>query len=213
MVGTDYTHIWDCCCDHGYLGMALLTDQHADCIHFVDVVPELIDTLNTRLQQHFPTAAWQTHCLDVAQLPLQQYPGRHLVIIAGVGGELMTHFVDQIHRRHPHAEIDFLLCPVHHTFTLREQLIQHGFKRIREVLVQDKQHHYEVLLVAGPSNAHPGLPSVSAAGDHIWHTDNPAQARIAEQYLQRTLNHYLRIQEGAQKDVQHIIDAYCAITL
>ncbi|PSL11721.1 tRNA (adenine22-N1)-methyltransferase [Marinobacterium halophilum] len=211
MAEAGYTHIWDCCCDHGYLGAALLTEQRTACIHFVDVVPELIDALDTRLRQHYPTSLWQTHCMDMAQLPLEDHSGKHLVIIAGVGGELMTDCVDQIHRRHPHADIDYLLCPVYHPFRLRQLLIRHDFKRIEEALVQDKQRFYEILLVTGSAQADPTLPSVSTAGDHIWHADTPAQTRIAEQYLRRTLNHYQRVQQGRQKDVQHIIDAYRAV--
>ncbi|MDX2422429.1 MAG: SAM-dependent methyltransferase, partial [Amphritea sp.] len=36
LVAPGYTHIWDCCCDHGLLGAALLA-RHSDAqIHFVD---------------------------------------------------------------------------------------------------------------------------------------------------------------------------------
>lgn len=58
MVTSDYTHIWDCCCDHGFLGAALLSRQAAMNIHFVDIVPELMDKLEKNctnfIQGHIP---------------------------------------------------------------------------------------------------------------------------------------------------------------
>ncbi|HSC68256.1 MAG TPA: SAM-dependent methyltransferase, partial [Cellvibrio sp.] len=45
MVTANYDHIWDCCCDHGLLGAALLARKAAPHIHFVDIVPELMRKL------------------------------------------------------------------------------------------------------------------------------------------------------------------------
>ncbi len=129
MVTSDYTHIWDCCCDHGLLGSALLSRLAAPNIHFVDIVPELTNKLENKLQRFYPDSPskWKIHCLDVAALPIEQYEGRNLVIVAGVGGDLITQFVNAIHQSHSATNIDFLLCPVHHQFTLRQQLIQLDF--------------------------------------------------------------------------------------
>ncbi|HTG55937.1 MAG TPA: SAM-dependent methyltransferase, partial [Niabella sp.] len=56
-MGAGYTHIWDCCCDHGLLGAALLSRQAAAHIHFVDIVPELMHELKNKLQRFFPADA------------------------------------------------------------------------------------------------------------------------------------------------------------
>ena len=53
MVTSDYTHIWDCCCDHGFLGASLLSRQAAPNIHFVDIVPELMTKIESKLQQFY----------------------------------------------------------------------------------------------------------------------------------------------------------------
>lgn len=45
MVKHGYDHIWDCCCDHGFLGASLLEREAAAHIHFVDIVPELINNV------------------------------------------------------------------------------------------------------------------------------------------------------------------------
>lgn len=223
MVSAGYTHIWDCCCDHGLLGAALLSRQAAAHIHFVDIVPELMHELKNKLQRFFPADAltankninsqWHIHCLNVALLTLDRAAGKQLVIIAGVGGDLMTDFIEAICKRHPALAIDFLLCPVHHNFTLRQQLIKHGFGLQREVLIEENQRLYEILLVTkNPNKKAPSTP-VGPVGDQLWHCANTEQVAIARQYLQKTIAHYQRMQLRPNVDVQHIIDAYTAVNI
>jgi len=74
MVIENYDHIWDCCCDHGLLGAALLARQAAPHIHFVDIVAELMNELEKKLNRFFPVdsgsaSQWQAHCMDVSALP------------------------------------------------------------------------------------------------------------------------------------------------
>ena len=207
MVTADYTHIWDCCCDHGFLGASLLSRQAAQNIHFVDIVPELITSVESKLQQfyqHSP-ATWQTHCLDVAKLPLQQYQGKHLIIIAGVGGDLMSQFINDIHRKNPQLNIDFLLCPVNQQYTVRQKLIALKFSLKNERLVEDKNRYYEVMLVSSTIDIN---SPISAVGHDIWHSVNVTQARAVKQYLEKTLDHYRRIQQGCTENVDDIINAY-----
>ena len=229
MVPATYDHIWDCCCDHGLLGAALLARQAAAYIHFVDVVPELMRQLENKLVQFFPAnsqsnsqsiaqlnsqsisrARWQVHCMDVSALPLQNFSGKHLVIIAGVGGDLMTEFVRAIYQQHPNIEIDFLLCPVHHQFTLRQQLIQYDFSLLTEVLMVENQRFYEILFV---SSRQKSCAPISPVGSLMWQTNTPEQLTIAVDYLSKTLAHYQRMQLSRDADVQSIIDAYSAVNI
>ena len=211
MVTPDYTHIWDCCCDHGFLGASLLSRQAAQNIHFVDIVPELITSVESKLQQfyqHSP-ATWQTHCLDVAKLPLQQYQGKHLIIIAGVGGDLMSQFIHDIHRKNPHLNIDFLLCPVNQQYAVRQKLIALKFSLNNEVLVEDNSRCYEVILVSSKSDINKPISSI---GQDIWQSITTKQANTVKLYLEKTLNHYRRIQQGCTEDVDDIINAYLSKT-
>lgn len=215
MVTAKYDHIWDCCCDHGLLGAALLSSNTAPHIHFVDIVPELMHELENKLQRFYPehskpesNAQWQVHCMDVTALPLQELSGTHLVIIAGVGGDLMTELVEAIHQNNPSADIDFLLCPVHHQFTLRQQLIQLDFSLKTETLITENQRFYEIILVSTIKNPH---AKISPIGNLIWQSNTPEQAKIAADYLKKTLEHYKRMQLNCDADVRQIIDAYSAM--
>lgn len=212
MVASDYTHIWDCCCDHGFLGTALLSRPVRSQVHFVDIVPELIADLDIRLPllNSDSETHWQTHCLDVAQLPLNEYEGKQLIIIAGIGGDLVIQFIETIQQSHPDLDIDFLLCPVYHQFALRQKLIELDFSLKDEALVEDKQHFYEVILVSSETDT---SAPVNSVGDKIWQSSSADQKQIANTYLNNTLNHYQRIQKGKGAGVNNIIEAYCAIIL
>ena len=215
MVTSNYTHIWDCCCDHGLLGTALLSRLAAPYIHFVDIVPDLMKELENKLQRFYPNSPskWQIHCLDVEALPIEQYEGKNLVIIAGVGGDLTTQFVNAIHQNHSTTNVDFLLCPVHHQFTLRQQLIQLEFSLKNEVLVEENQRFYEILLVSSPGNTDDKQTKISPVGELIWQANSTEQSRITMNYLSKTLEHYQKKQWSNNADIQHIIDAYRSVTI
>lgn len=210
MVTSGYAHIWDCCCDHGFLGIQLLSRQITPNLHFVDIVPSLMTLIESKLQRFFSDSPchWQTHCLDVAKLPLDQYSGKHLIIIAGVGGDLMIQFIKVIHRNYPDLELDFLLCPVHHQFALRQELIELQFSLKQEALVEDNRRFYEIIHVSSAKNTGKAISSV---GEDIWQPTTPAQIEVTSQYLKKTLNHYQRIQQGNTVNVESIIDAYRAL--
>ena len=206
MVNSPYQHIWDCCCDHGLLGASLLTRQAAPNIYFVDIVAELINELEHKLKQFYSDSpvAWSTLCLDVTQIPLSQYEGKQLVIIAGVGGDLMTELVEGIVSNNPNTDIDFLLCPVHHQFTLRKKLIELDFSLKAELLIEENKRFYEIISVSSTTKN----KKVSLVGDKIWQADSLKQAAIIKRYFDKTLSHYQRIQSGKTSNVQNIIDAY-----
>jgi len=214
MVTSDYTHIWDCCCDHGLLGAALLKRHVAPHIHFVDVVPQLMSELEKKLQRFYlnSSLSWQIHCLDVEALPLEQYEGKSIVIIAGVGGDLITQFVTAIHQSHSTTPIDFLLCPVYQQFTLRQRLIELDFSLKDEVLIEENRRLYEIILVSSPAKTDDKPAKVSPVGELIWQTNTDEQSKVATDYLNQTLNHFQMMQRGGDYDVQHIIDAYRSVT-
>lgn len=220
MVTAGYDHIWDCCCDHGLLGAALLARQAAPHLHFVDIVPELMCELENKLQHFYPeysgpesSAQWQVHCMDITALPLDGFSGKHLVIIAGIGGDLMTELVKAIYQKNPTLDIDFLLCPVHHQFTLRQQLIEFNFSLKTECMIAENQRFYEILLVSTTKEMGAPHAPINAVGSLIWKGDTPEQSKIAAAYLKKTLDHYKRTQLSRKTDVQYIIDAYSMITI
>lgn len=224
MVNNRYEHIWDCCCDHGLLGAKLLDNDRASVVHFVDVVPDLMREVSNKLERFYPAAdgkehRWQVHCIDVALLPLVKRTDSQLIIIAGVGGELLISLVDAIIAAHPLQQLEFILCPVHHIYEVRKALKKLGLGLIDERLLEENRRFYEVLHVS----THSKVP-ISLVGSQMWDLTRTLDQR----YLQKTLSHYQRIASGqlsrrinttasvtdvSAEDVSNIIKQYQALTL
>lgn len=218
MVVSGYDHIWDCCCDHGFIGAALLARQAAPHIHFADKVPELMHQLENKLRYHFAenessasAVQWKTHCIDVSSLPLQNFTGRHLVVIAGVGGNLMTKLVKNIYQKNPSVEFDFLLCATNNQFVLRQQLMQCNVSLKAEKLIAENKRFYEIMLVSTKNQVCDTNFKVSPVGNLIWRPHTREQEKICNDYLQKMLAHYKRMALNPHSNVQYIIDAYSAI--
>lgn len=246
MISGHYDHIWDCCCDHGLLGMLLLERSAARQVHFVDCVPSLMQALELRLQRFFPAeisglnpnlaphsdpdlnpdidpdidlqsnpepnsnlyrhTQWQVHCLDVAALPLGQtrVQDKQLIIIAGVGGELLVDLVRAILVQHPQRHLEFILCPVHHNYYVRQSLTALGLGLKSEHLLEENQRFYEILHVTTIVEPN-GLP-ISATGSLMWQTLDETSLPRAQRYLSQLIGHYQRM--PAHKQTPAMIDAY-----
>lgn len=220
MIPAGYNHIWDTCCDHGLLGATLLQKTVAPNVHFVDIVPELIAELEAKLHKFSEkltpagsSATWHTHCLDTATLPFSQYPGKHLVIIAGVGGDLTQQIITTILHNHPSQEIDFLLCPVHHEYALRKQLIHLNLRLYNEVLVQENQRIYEVLYVTSSvatsvAKSETKTKPIHPVGDMLWESRSATSSNLCKQYRATRINHYQRAQARNREIDKEALFAY-----
>lgn len=210
LVTHDYDVIWDCCCDHGLLGTHLLFTQANTHIHFVDIVPKLVAQVTEKLtllssQQEVDASTWQTHCCSVIDIPISKFVNKQLIIIAGVGGDLCVEFVSALATQLADYEVDFLLCPVHHTYALRERLRDLNYSLRKEVLIEENDRFYEILLV---SNQFDVASPISLVGEQIWNNEGAESLAIAKSYLAKTMKHYQRVALGKKTDVTHILSAY-----
>jgi|GEM_PF-102859 len=223
MIPMGYSHIWDCCCDHGFLGAALLDRHAANTIHFVDIVPALMQQLTAKLELFYPLQTanqWQVHCLDVSAIPLEQDEQTPLVIIAGIGGDLMIELVNTLCQLHPNRQIDFILCPVHHQYELRHQLIELDCRLIDEKLIEENRRFYEIIYVrrdspssriAGDSESDSSTTKISAVGDKFWQCNNDHERNIAIRYLHKMLTHYQKITLSNPQKASQALQDYLAI--
>lgn len=201
MVPNEYDEIWDCCCDHGFLGMQLLKDNRADQIHFVDIVPELMQSLQQTLAR-FSTEEqrghWQVHCQDVATISLTPQK-RHLVIIAGVGGDLMCQFISQIQAHNHLAHIDFIVCPVHHSYKVRSHLQSLDFGLVAEHLISENRRFYELMFVSASAKT-----PITRVGQGMWQLTNKEH----QAYLGQLCAHYQRMLNQDADYYQQVLDEY-----
>lgn len=245
MVTEQYDHIWDCCCDHGLLGMLLLEKQAAPQVHFVDSAAPLMHSLEQQLTRFFPRqrytnpvatninerttllSQWQVHCIDAENLPLAltDKAAKHLIIIAGVGGELLVELVRGILAKHCTLVLEFILCPVHHNYYVRQSLAALGLGLLSEHLLQENRRFYEILHVSKPiieTNASRSktdmadgndtqLERICASGSLMWQGLDMYQQQQAQQYLQQTLAHYQRIPLQQLPQKMQILADYHAV--
>ncbi|WP_022940050.1 tRNA (adenine(22)-N(1))-methyltransferase TrmK [Psychromonas hadalis] len=205
LVGDDYDHIWDCCCDHGLLGLQLLGKSKAKHIHFVDIVSPLLIEIETKLKRFYQGEHhWHVHCLDVALLPLQPYKNeKQLIIIAGIGGLLLVKLLTTLLPLTKALNVEFILSPVHHHYQLRHFLNEKGCGLIDECIVAENGRFYEVIHIKPGS----GLP-ISRVGDKMWDFSNVQH----QTYLQQTISHYQRLTKNPNSDVSEMIKAYQDLT-
>jgi tRNA (adenine22-N1)-methyltransferase len=178
-----FQHIWDCCCDHGLLGLQLMADHPNSQVHFVDVMPHLINEIESRLKP-LPSNNWTVHCIDAATLCLNNEKS-HLVIIAGVGGDLLLEMVQAIMGNHAELmkdnRVDFILCPVRKLNKVREGLDKLQLGLVSEQLVKDNNQFYEVIHVSNCSNK-----KINLVGDQMWDSCNQQHL----EYRNNMIGHY-----------------------
>ena len=178
-VPTEYAEIWDCCCDHGLLGMALAEKFPNSLLHYVDQVPGITAALEKNLQTH-QQARWRVHTQNAADICLNNTE-LNLIMLAGIGGKTCIELIQAIEQKHSTQERHYLLSPNYQLFDLRVFLIQSGFSLLAETLVTDNQRHNEILLVSNIT----GEQKISATGN-FW---QPHQTEHQD-YMRRLLLHY-----------------------
>lgn len=193
MVNEHYDLVWDCCCDHGLLGFKILADGVIKRLNFVDLVPDITNKLQLKLQQHghhLPMdAQWQVLCQDVSDIALaksaSQLPNdaKQLVIISGIGGDLIIEILNNLTSICRGLNVDFLLCPVQHTYKLRKTLKALQFKSKDERLVLENNRGYELMLISQLE----GQAMTLTGSDMMWKS-HP----LASRYLKNLITHYQR---------------------
>ncbi|WP_299002775.1 tRNA (adenine(22)-N(1))-methyltransferase TrmK [uncultured Shewanella sp.] len=212
MITRQYAHIWDCCCDHGLLGAALLDKQAASHVHFVDTVPHVMANLEDKLKRFYSQLApknqatistqWHTHCLNAKSLPLEPSSQAQLIIIAGVGGELTLEIIENLLQLHSKIPLEFLICPVHHQFKVRQRLKQLQLGLIDESLIQDNHRFYEIIHVSTQAT-----DPITSVGNKMW----DLSLKTHQDYLIKTIAHYENIAKGNQQAHSQPIQAYQAL--
>ena len=194
MITQHYDHIWDCCCDHGLLGKSLLRRKAAKTIHFVDIVETLMTSLKIELKNEFIEQSpnnviqgnWKVHCLSAADLSIDATE-RNLLIISGVGGDLLIDLVQAILKKHSNQTLEFILCPVYHNYKVRLALADMGLGLINESLVKEKKQFYEIIHVSTHV-----CTAISKTGSSMWDFSRTED----QEYLKQCIAHYQRVSKN-----------------
>lgn len=191
-----YDHIWDLCCDHGYLGLHLAKSSqlmHSQ-IHLVDCVPEIMD----RLRKKYTASDYGNIHFHLDDAATMSYEGQsHLVIIAGVGGDtvekILMGVLTSIHRK-VGATLHVLLSPNTNTYAVRQFCWRYNLQLIDELFVTENGRHYEHMFFELVSDK-ALLNDVIFTGTALWQMFSPAKYR----YIEKLVKHY----ERCQKNTSH----------
>lgn len=188
-----YQNVWDCCCDHGYLGMRIIHEDLCDVLHFVDQVPHIMDHLSDQLADQsvkFPLDKYTITTGDASELDFN-FQQNHLVVLAGVSGQTVIDIMQGLQEKYPAGEpIDFLLCPTNGLYDVREYLATRSLSLRDEMIVTEKRRHYEVVYLRAASNEQ-SIESVSLTGK-MWDTNNSEHTH----YLEKLITHYQKTLKG-----------------
>lgn len=184
-----YNQVWDCCCDHGYLGAHFLEyyasiNRSDICVNFVDQVPHITQQLNAKLK-HLNYSNYEVHTLKAERLSLGD-SDQHCLIIAGVTTTGTLKILQGILDNHLTQSLDVILCPTRGQFDLRQYLILKEAHLIHEEHIIENKRHYEIIHVQfNTSLSSKKKQTVSDIGE-FWQSGNEAHLS----YLNSKLRHY-----------------------
>ncbi len=203
MLFKPYELVWDCCCDHGLLGMSLLDTAHARKLVFVDVLANQMRKLENSLREEFPLAKynWHVRCGDVRNIVVPKINSQ-LFIIAGVGGDQTVDFINSLSISAADTMFDILICSVHGSYFVRESLIDNGFSLIDEKIILDKNKIYEGIYASRNSGK-----TIANTGYSMWNWKDQDHQR----YWSRLVGHYAQRARNEPEKFRPIVEKYEAL--
>ncbi len=140
----EYSDIWDTCCDHGKLGYKLIREFPNAMIHFNDIVPHIVEKLNTKLY-NVPSERYTLNTLDARNIKVTN--DNTLIYICGIGGKMAIEIVDDLVSGNSH-NFELILCTHYHQYELRESLRDLNFKLIKSELIVHQGQQYETIYIS-----------------------------------------------------------------
>ena len=198
-----YELVWDCCCDHGLLGMSLLDTAHARKLVFVDVLANQMRKLESSLREDFPLGEynWHVRCDDVRNIVVPKINSQ-LFIIAGVGGDQTVDFINSLSISAADTMFDILICSIHGSYFVRESLIDNGFSLIDEKIILDKNKIYEGIYASRNSGK-----TIANTGYSMWNWKDQDHRR----YWSRLVGHYAQRARNEPEKFRPIVEKYKAL--
>lgn len=203
-----YDQIWDCCCDHGYLGIHLLKyfseqSHKQPQINFIDQVPHITEKLRHKLEQS-SFSHYQVLTHDVAELEFDEHQG-HCIIIAGVTANGLIGLLDKLLAINSRKSIDLVLCPARGIYDLRQFLIKKNMQLIDEAYVLENNRHYEIVHVRFQTTSiEIPCKQISSIGE-FWQKGNNEHIT----YLKTRIDHFRKeTNDDARASAKHALVLY-----
>lgn len=199
-IPSGYDAIWDLCCDHGRLGMALIETGKAPEVRFNDCIDSIMTDLEARLIR-YGARGYQLHTVEAEQLQLPRN-GYHLLVLAGVGDEMTIRILQSLSHQTAPEHQDWLISPANNLFQVRRWLREQEFGVLDEGLVFENGRGYEWLRVTRDRQR---APNGIANPAPFWDARDPAHRR----HLAKLIRHANKQRRNPQDtDAEAVLAAY-----
>lgn len=136
----NYQKVWDLCCDHGKIGHEIYQLGNCQKIEFVDCVQRIVLGLQNKLQEN---DNYTFTLKDAREVKIEC--SDNLVIIAGVGGELVCEILESLKRNSYTHYFDIIISTNNSIHKVKDYLLNNNFKLIKIVVVNEGGFTYEIL--------------------------------------------------------------------
>lgn len=154
-----YDEVWDLCCDHGMIGLHFANVNSPKIVHFIDQVKSITD----KLKKNLPTSKtrFNVACMPCENIQINE-SSKNLIILAGVGSETITKALNNLKTQNL-GNTQILVSTHKHPHKLRRYLRDKKFSLIKEKLIFEGGHFYEILLIDVKLNN-----EISLVGKEMW---------------------------------------------
>lgn len=167
---------YDICCDHGLIGLSIIVSKKAKKVIFNDQVNLICKELEEKIGAYITKVEHSIICTDARLLQLEK-TNKKFIAIAGIGGDLLINIVKNLMDQVDENDI-FLLSPHTKVHKVRKFLIENNFISTKEVLIEENDKFYEVLLVKKSD-----ITNIELIGDLLWHENIDTSIKCLNEYI------------------------------
>lgn len=195
--------VYDLCCDHGQLGLAIHVDKKPKQTILNDKVHSITDKLKDLVQEQFPddkTIIVKNE--DASKIELL-HGDKKLIFIAGVGGPLIIEIIDNIFDNLNEEDI-LVISPHTKVHEVRKHLHNKGFNLIDEVLIEEQEQFYEHIVITKGKTSR----AISPIGELFWTRDLEKSLR----YQQKWLTYYgIKVDKNTTDEIKLLFSFFKAM--
>lgn len=172
-IPADCAHFYDLCCDHGFLGRAVLESSQNTRVIFNDINPNITTTLNAQLS-NYANSNYQVHTGPAEEVVID-VGNQSTFVLAGVGDEQCITILRGLLTKTKDTDAVFIISPATKVAYVRDFLMKQGLVCLAETTVTENKRTYEIIVIKHATSDNE--PAVSLTG-HCWRETKEHQTHL-----------------------------------
>ncbi len=157
--------VYDIGCDHGLLGLSFLSNPNITDVYLIDPNPYSVDIIKGNIDSYI-TKGKNIYPLRCSGEETKVQNSNSLIYIAGMGGKTIIEILSNWSEESLQNASQIVVSPHRNQLELRAFLRSIKMNVVKEGLVFEGAHYYEVISVSRTK----GNQLISEYGDEIWQT-------------------------------------------